>query len=163
MAALLRLAAMLVAGAVHSLRMLLTLLPRECHTDVERDRLPAMETGNHQKEDQPAAAGSRTTEALMASRPRSGHRVHPGLVEGSNHQGVLTGVGNTPHTSADALLCRTAEAQSARTGERSGPGGGPPHRLTASASVPHRTVHVASLVDASLPRPEEENRSRVTS
>ena len=50
MAALLRLIAMFVVGAVRPLRMLLTLLPRECHTDVERDRLPAMEDGTRTKE-----------------------------------------------------------------------------------------------------------------
>ena len=82
MAALLRLAAMLMSHAVHPLRMLLTLLPRECHTDVERDRLPAMEDGNQPKETDPAAATSHSIEALMVSRPRSGRP--------SNHEGGLT-------------------------------------------------------------------------
>ena len=65
MAALLRLAAMLVSSAVSSLRMLLTLLPRECHTDVERDRLPAMEDGNQSKEGKPAAASGHSLKAIM--------------------------------------------------------------------------------------------------
>jgi hypothetical protein len=59
---LLRLAAMLVSHVVASTRMLLTRLPRECHTDVERDRLPAMELGNRKKE-APAAAHSQTQTA----------------------------------------------------------------------------------------------------
>ena len=67
MAALLRLIAMFVVSAVRPLRMLLTLLPRECHTDVERDRLPAMEDGNCTKETDPAAATSQIIEALMAT------------------------------------------------------------------------------------------------
>jgi hypothetical protein len=64
MAALLRLAAMLVSHVVASTRMLLTRLPRECHTDVERDRLPAMELGNRKKEE-PAAASSQLKDALV--------------------------------------------------------------------------------------------------
>jgi hypothetical protein len=64
MAALLRLAAMLVSNAVHPLRMLLTLLPRACHTDVERDRLPAMEHGNHTKEETAAATNSQPMKTL---------------------------------------------------------------------------------------------------
>jgi hypothetical protein len=60
LAALLRLAAMLVSGAVHSMRMPLSRLPRECHTDVTPDRLPAPRDSN-QSEEQPAAAGSQTT------------------------------------------------------------------------------------------------------
>ncbi|HEY7799620.1 MAG TPA: hypothetical protein VIA80_12695, partial [Hyphomonadaceae bacterium] len=103
MAALLRLAAMLVSNAVRPLRMLLTLLPRECHTDVERDRLPARKSGNHQKEVRTA----------------------------SRH-------------SANVLLPRTGEALRAQTGQRSGPGGGPPHRLITARPVPHRIV-LASL------------------
>ena len=58
LAALLRLAAMLVSNAVRPMRMLLSLLPRECHTDVEPDRLPAMDNGNRNKETEPAAAHS---------------------------------------------------------------------------------------------------------
>ena len=122
MAALLRLAAMLVSNAASVLRMLLTLLPRECHTDVERDRLPARENGNHQKEDRTA-----------------------------------------PRHSADALLPRTGEALRARTGQRSGPGGGPPHRLAIAPPVPHRILPASRPVHASLPRAGEENRRRVTS
>jgi len=66
LAALLRLAAMLVVGAVHAMRMPLTLLSRECHTDVERDRLPAPEDGKQTKE-QPAEGLSQTPQAFMAS------------------------------------------------------------------------------------------------
>ncbi|HEX5006014.1 MAG TPA: hypothetical protein VFV70_02810 [Hyphomonadaceae bacterium] len=71
MAALLRLAAMLVSNAVRPLRMLLTRLPRECHTDVMRDRLPAAENGKHHKET-PAATTSQSLEGLMVSRPQGG-------------------------------------------------------------------------------------------
>jgi hypothetical protein len=127
MAALLRLAAMLVSNAVRPLRMLLTLLSRECHTDVERDRLPARKNGNHQKEETRAAAGSRAS-----------------------------------HNSADALLPWTGEALRARTGERSGPDGGPPHRLATAPPAPHRIVQALRPAHASLPRPGEENRARVT-
>jgi hypothetical protein len=127
MAALLRLAAMLVSSAVRPLRMLLTLLPRECHTDVERDRLPARQSGNHQKEETRAAAGSRAS-----------------------------------HNSANVLLPRTGEALRAQTGQRSGPGGGPPHRLAIAPPAPHRTVPALRPAHASLPRPGEENRARVT-
>jgi hypothetical protein len=128
MAALLPLAAMFVSSVVSSTRMLLTLLSRECHTDVERDRLPAVEDGNQTKETDQAAATSR------ASR-----------------------------NSSDALLPRSGEAPSARTAERSRPGGGPPHRRATAPPVPHRIAHAASLPDASLPRTGEENRGRVTS
>src|SRR5262245_52908670 len=79
MAALLRLTAMLVSRAVRSSRMLLTCLPRECHTDVERDRLPAREDGNQQKEETAAAAGSQLHAALMVSSSRSERP--------SNHEG----------------------------------------------------------------------------
>ena len=83
MAALLRLAAMLVESAVSSLRMLLTLLPRECHTDVERDRLPAMEDGTRKKETQTAATHSHSPEALMLRDRRTAPIV-------SKHAGGLT-------------------------------------------------------------------------
>ena len=153
MAALLRLAAMLVSHAVHPLRMLLTLLPRECHTDVERDRLPATETGNHSKEES-AAAHSQLQSALMVSRPRSGRP--------SNHEGGLTGVGKASRHSADVLLPRSGVAPSARTADRSGPGGGPPHRLAAAPPVPCRAVQASRPMHASLPPTGEENHSRVT-
>src|SRR6185503_20649058 len=42
------------------------------------------------KENAIAAGSSRTTEALMVSSERSSRRVYPELVEGSNHEGVLT-------------------------------------------------------------------------
>ena len=73
---------MLVVGAADPLRMLLTLLARECHTDVKRDRLPATDSGNHSKEEA-AGATSQPTEALMVSSERSSHP--------SNHEGGLTG------------------------------------------------------------------------
>ena len=60
LAALLRLAAMFVVGAADPLRMLLTLLARECHTDVKRDRLPAMDSGKSGKAE-PAATHSQTS------------------------------------------------------------------------------------------------------
>ena len=55
MAALLRLAAMLVFNAARPLRMLLTLLSHECHTDVERNQLPAMASDNLTEEEPEAA------------------------------------------------------------------------------------------------------------
>jgi hypothetical protein len=152
MAALLRLAAMLVSHAVHPLRMLLTLLPRECHTDVERDRLPAMEHGNR-KEEEPAAATSQTIEALMVSSSRSERP--------SNHEGGLASARETSRRSADALLPRTGEARSVRTEGGSGPGGGQPYRLTAT-SVPHRIVQTSPPMHASLPHSGEDNRARPT-
>ena len=140
MAALLRRAAMLVSRAVCPLRMLLILLARACHTDVEPDRLPARDPGKPAKEET-AAASSQTIPALMASSSAS----------------------NASRHSADVLLPRSGEAPRARTAERSRPGGGPPHRLTTAPPVPHRIVHALPAAHASLPRSGEENRARVTS
>ena len=68
--------------------MLLTLLPRECHTDVERDRLPAMEDGNCKKETQTAATHSHSPEALMLRDRRTAPIV-------SKHAGGLASVSHT--------------------------------------------------------------------
>jgi hypothetical protein len=90
MAALLRLAAMLVSNAASVLRMRPSRLPGECHADATPATLPPATRGNQIKDNKPAAATSPTPEALMLSRPRSGRRVYPELVEGSNHEGELT-------------------------------------------------------------------------
>jgi hypothetical protein len=90
MAALLRLAAMLVSNAASVLRMRPSRLPGECHADATPATLPPAARGNQIKDNKPAAATSPTPEALMLSRPRSGRRVYPELVEGSNHEGELT-------------------------------------------------------------------------
>jgi hypothetical protein len=155
LAALLRLTAMFVVGVAHSMRMLLSRLPRECHTDMTPDRLPATEDGNLQKEEHTAATTSQTLEGLMVSSSRSERP--------SNHEAGLTGARTTSRNSADALLPRTGEALNARTDERSGPGGGPPHRLTTAPPAPHRIVQASWPAHTSLPRSGEESRGCVTS
>ena len=154
MAALLRLAAMVVSGAADPLRMLLTLLARECHTDGKRDRLPARKDGNQSQEAPAAATHGPSTEARMVSSERSSRP--------SNHEGALTSASQASRYSADALLPRTGEAPSVRTEERSGPGGGRPHRSPATPA-PHRIVQASRLAHASLPRAGEDNRACVTS
>jgi len=64
LAALLRLAAMLVVGAASFLRMRLSRLPGECHADATPATLPPANSGNSKKA-QPAAANSQTHKALM--------------------------------------------------------------------------------------------------
>jgi hypothetical protein len=92
MAALLRLAAMLVSHVVHPLRMLFSLLSRECHTDVEPDRLPATEDGISEKV-QPAATPSQTQDALMLRDRDVSRRSRKAKAEAivSKHEGGLTG------------------------------------------------------------------------
>ena len=155
LAALLRLAAMLVSGAACLLWMRPSRLAGECHADVTPAMLPSAGNGNHKKEETPAAANSQIPEALMVSRPHSGRP--------SNHEGMLTGASHTSRNSANVLLPRAGEATRTRTGERSEPGGGPSHRLTTSPPVPHRIVPASLAKHASLPRSGEENRARLTS
>jgi hypothetical protein len=154
LAALLRLTAMFVVGVAHSMRMLLSRLPRECHTDVTPDRLPATENGNQSKETKPAAANSQSLEGLM---PRDREAIV------SKHEAGLAGARDTARSSADALLLRAGEAQGAQADERSGPGGGPPHRLTTAPPAPHRIVQASWPAHTSLPRSGEESRGCVTS
>jgi hypothetical protein len=86
LAALLRLTAMFVANAVSTLQMLLSRLPRECHTDATPDRLPAAKDSNSEKAET-AAPHSRTHEGLMVSSEQSSRP--------SNHEGGLNGVCRT--------------------------------------------------------------------
>jgi hypothetical protein len=154
MAALLRLAAMLVSNAACFLRMRPSRLPGECHADVTPQALPSATSGHHSRETQPAAASSQTLEGLM-----------PGAGEAGvlKHEAAFTGASQTSRHSADVLLPRTGEAQGARTAERSRPGGGPPHRLATAPAAPHRIVCALRPSHAPLPRSGEENRARVTS
>jgi hypothetical protein len=143
LAALLRLTAMFVQGVVSPLRMLLSRLPRECHTDVTPDRLPATESGNHTEEPDQAAANSHSQEGLML-------RDREAIV--SKREAGLAGARDTSRNSADALLPRAGEAQGAQADERSGSGGGPPYRLTTAPPVPHRIGQASRPAHASLPR-----------
>ena len=128
MAALLRLAAMLVSNAAFLLRMRPSRLPGECHADATPQTLPEATSSPHNKEQQAAATNSH------ASR-----------------------------NSADVLLPRAGEVQSVRTAERSGPGGGPPHRLVTAPPALHRIVPALRAMHASLPRSGEEDQACVTS
>jgi hypothetical protein len=84
MAALLRLAAMLVSSAASIPQMGLSLLARECHTDVQPDALPGGKSGISAKETQPAAANSQSPEGLMLRVRRAAPNV-------SKHEAGLTG------------------------------------------------------------------------
>jgi hypothetical protein len=95
MAALLRLIAMLVSHAASLLRMRPGRLSGECHADATPQTLPSATSG-HSGKAEPAEATSQTTEALMVSSERSSRRVYPELVEGSNHEGVLTAASCKP-------------------------------------------------------------------
>jgi hypothetical protein len=92
MAALLRLAAMFVQGVVHPMQMLLSRLPRACHTDATPDRLPATENGNQSKEQEPAATSSHSHEGLMLRDRDLSRRSRKAKAEAivSNHEAVLT-------------------------------------------------------------------------
>jgi hypothetical protein len=157
MAALLRLSAMLVQNAASFLRMRLSRLPGECHADATPQTLPSWTSGQSEKA-QPAATPSHSQEALMLRDRGLSRRSRKAKAEAivSKHEGGLTGASNPSRHSADVLLPRTGEALRARTDERSGPGGGPPHR-------PHRTAPASQAAPASFPRSGEENRGRVTS
>jgi hypothetical protein len=161
LAALLCLVAMLVSHAASLLRMRPSRLSGECHADATPQTLPAATSG-HSGKAEPAEATSQTTEALMVSSERSSRRVYPELVEGSNHEGVLTTRAAHHPAAATLLLPRSGEAPGARTAERSRPGGGQPSRSTATP-VPHRIVQASPPTHVSLPRTGEENRACVTS
>src|SRR5690349_25018310 len=79
LAALLRLAAMLVSNVAAKVRMIASVLSGECHTDADPADLPEPKR-DLIKEPELAATHSATQSALMVSRPRSGRRVHPELV-----------------------------------------------------------------------------------
>jgi hypothetical protein len=81
MAALLRLAAMLVAGAACLLWMRPSRLAGECHADVTPAMLPSGSSGNQTKE-QSAEGLSCSIEALMVSSEQGSRP--------SNHEGGLT-------------------------------------------------------------------------
>src|SRR5262245_47362820 len=102
LAALLRLAATFLSGTACLSWRRPSRLAGECHADVTPAMLPSGSSGNHQKEIEPAATNSRSPEALMVSRPRSGRP--------SNHEGVLASLRGALRNRADVLLPRTGEA-----------------------------------------------------
>jgi hypothetical protein len=164
MAALLRLAAMLMQNAASFLGMRLSRLPGECHADATPQTLPPATSGQSEKAN-PAATPSQTIEALILRDRDLSRRSRKAKADAivSKRAGGFTSARETSRTSADALLPRTGEALGARTGERSGSGGGPPHRLITAPSVPHRIARASRAVPASLPRSGEENLGRVIS
>ena len=83
MAALLRLAAMLVLNAASFLGMRPSCLPGECHADATPALLPQGESGTLKKDNPLAATTSPSLECLMVSSTRS--------VRPSNHEAGLTG------------------------------------------------------------------------
>jgi hypothetical protein len=120
MAALLRLAAMLVSNAACFLRMRPSRLPGECHADVTPQALPSATSGHHSRETQPAAASSNTShnsaDVLLprtgeAQGARTAERSRPG--GGPPHR--LATAPAAPHRIVCAL--RPSHAPLPRSGE----------------------------------------------
>jgi hypothetical protein len=84
MASTLRVLAMLVLFVARSFGMRLSLLPRECHTDVEPHPLPQADRDTIE-ETETAAANSQSQEGLMV-------RTIAKAIVDSNHEAGLTGV-----------------------------------------------------------------------